>query len=54
MKVIFLDIDGVLNCGKTPDPRKLPYIVDKRLLARGRRFTRPNTHRFSGHRAPAP
>jgi hypothetical protein len=34
MKVIFLDIDGVLNCEKTPNPRKLPYIVDKKLLAR--------------------
>jgi hypothetical protein len=34
MKVIFLDIDGVLNCKKTPNPRKLPYVVDKRLLAR--------------------
>ena len=34
MKVIFLDIDGVLNCQKTPNPRNLPYIVDKRLLAR--------------------
>ncbi|WP_375414590.1 HAD domain-containing protein [uncultured Bradyrhizobium sp.] len=34
MKVIFLDIDGVLNCGKTPNPRKFPYIVDRRLLAR--------------------
>jgi histidinol phosphatase-like enzyme len=34
MKVIFLDIDGVLNCKKTPNPRKLPYIVDKRLLRR--------------------
>jgi len=30
--VIFLDIDGVLNCKKTPNPRELPYIVDKRLL----------------------
>ena len=37
MKVIFLDIDGVLNCAKTPNPRKLPYIVDPRLL---RRFAR--------------
>jgi hypothetical protein len=37
MKVIFLDIDGVLNCKKTPNPRKLPYIVDPVLLAR---FTR--------------
>jgi hypothetical protein len=34
MKVIFLDIDGVLNCEKTPNPRKFPYIVDKKLLAR--------------------
>jgi histidinol phosphatase-like enzyme len=34
MKVIFLDIDGVLNCDKTPNPRNLPYIVDKKLLAR--------------------
>src|SRR3954454_21152891 len=34
MKVIFLDIDGVLNCDKTPNPRDFPYIVDKRLLAR--------------------
>jgi hypothetical protein len=34
MKIIFLDIDGVLNSNKTPNPRKFPYIVDKRLLAR--------------------
>src|SRR5450759_4593748 len=34
MKVIFLDIDGVLNCDKTPNPRKFPYIVDKTLLVR--------------------
>jgi hypothetical protein len=34
MKVIFLDIDGVLNCDKTRNPRKLPYIVDKKLLRR--------------------
>jgi hypothetical protein len=34
MKVIFLDIDGVLNCDKTPNPRKFPYIVDKKLLTR--------------------
>jgi hypothetical protein len=34
MKIIFLDIDGVLNCDRTPNPRKLPYIVDKTLLAR--------------------
>src|SRR3954452_25283644 len=34
MKIIFLDIDGVLNCDKTPNPRNFPYIVDKKLLAR--------------------
>jgi HAD domain in Swiss Army Knife RNA repair proteins len=34
MKIIFLDIDGVLNCRKTPNPRKLPYIVDRKLLKR--------------------
>jgi HAD domain in Swiss Army Knife RNA repair proteins len=32
VRVIFLDIDGVLNCKKTPNPRELPYIVDRRLL----------------------
>jgi hypothetical protein len=37
MKVIFLDIDGVLNCKKTRNPRQFPYVVDKRLL---RRFNR--------------
>jgi HAD domain in Swiss Army Knife RNA repair proteins len=34
MKVVFLDIDGVLNSEKTPNPRQFPYVVDKRLLAR--------------------
>ena len=41
--MIFLDIDGVLNCEKTANPRKLPYIVDRRLLGRLKRllnFTR--------------
>jgi hypothetical protein len=37
MKVIFLDIDGVLNCKKTTNPRKLPYVVDRKLLGK---FTR--------------
>jgi hypothetical protein len=39
MKVVFLDIDGVLNCSETPNPRDLPYIVDKRLLRRLLRVT---------------
>ena len=34
MKIIFLDIDGVLNCEKTPNPRKFPYVIDKKLLTR--------------------
>jgi len=34
MKIIFLDIDGVLNCTRTPNPRKFPYIVDQDLLKR--------------------
>jgi hypothetical protein len=38
VKVIFLDIDGVLNCDETPNPRNFPYIVDKKLLARFRRL----------------
>jgi Swiss Army Knife RNA repair-like protein len=38
MKVIFLDIDGVLNCDKTPNPRDLPYVVDKKLLTRFRKL----------------
>jgi hypothetical protein len=38
MSVIFLDIDGVLNCDKTPNPRKLPYVVNARLLERLKRL----------------
>jgi hypothetical protein len=34
MKVIFYDIDGVLNSDATPNPRDFPYVVDKRLLRR--------------------
>jgi hypothetical protein len=34
MKVIFLDIDGVLNCNTTPNPRNFPYVVDKKLVVR--------------------
>jgi HAD domain in Swiss Army Knife RNA repair proteins len=33
MDVIFLDIDGVLNCDDTPNPRKFPYVVDPHLLS---------------------
>ena len=32
MRVIFLDIDGVLNCESTTNPRKLPYVVEPSLL----------------------
>src|SRR5579863_10088177 len=35
-RIIFLDIDGVLNCRRTPNPRKFPYIVDLPLLERFR------------------
>jgi hypothetical protein len=34
MKVVFLDIDGVLNRDRTPNPRKFPYIADKTLVRR--------------------
>ena len=37
MKVIFLDIDGVLNSDQTSNPRKLPYITDRKLLTRFKR-----------------
>jgi len=37
MRVIILDLDGVLNCSKTHNPRKLPYVIDPTLL---RRFER--------------
>lgn len=38
MKIVFLDIDGVLNCARTPNPRKFPFIVDPALLKRLRRL----------------
>ena len=38
MRIIFLDIDGVLNCHKTPNPRKFPYVIDDGLLARFRQL----------------
>src|SRR4051794_35335316 len=34
MKIIFSDIDGVLNCNTTPNPRKFPFMVDAVLLKR--------------------
>ena len=34
MKVIFLDIDGVLNSRKTLNARKFPYAIDQELLTR--------------------
>src|SRR5205085_6023773 len=34
MKAIFLDIDGVLNCKRTRNPKDLPYIIDPILLRR--------------------
>ena len=35
-RIIFLDIDGLLNCRRTPNPRKFPYIVDLPLVERFR------------------
>ncbi len=40
MKVIFLDIDGVLNSDQTPNPRNFPYIIDPVLLARFQKLVR--------------
>ncbi|HZP78903.1 MAG TPA: HAD domain-containing protein [Pseudolabrys sp.] len=40
MKVIFLDIDGVLNCKRTRNPRKLPYVVEPKLLKRLKQLLR--------------
>jgi HAD domain in Swiss Army Knife RNA repair proteins len=34
MKIVFSDIDGVLNCRRTPNPRKFPYIAEPKLVAR--------------------
>ena len=34
MKVIFLDIDGVLNCKTTANPRNFPYHSDPELVKR--------------------
>jgi hypothetical protein len=38
MKLVFLDIDGVLNCKRTPNPRKFPFVVDPILLQRFRQL----------------
>lgn len=37
MRAIFLDIDSVLNCKSTANPRKLPYVIDDKLLKRFQR-----------------
>jgi FMN phosphatase YigB (HAD superfamily) len=37
MKVVFFDIDGVLNPRHAPNARKFPYVAEKRLVARFRR-----------------
>jgi HAD domain in Swiss Army Knife RNA repair proteins len=34
MKIIFSDVDGVLNTRRTPNPRKFPYVADPKLVAR--------------------
>jgi len=38
VKIIFTDIDGVLNCSSTRNPRNFPYLVDKKLLGRFKRL----------------
>ncbi len=34
MKIVFSDIDGVLNCRSTLNPRKFPYVADPQLVER--------------------
>jgi len=34
MKIVFSDIDGVLNCKRRTNPRKFPYIADPLLVKR--------------------
>ena len=46
MKVIFLDIDGVLNSDQTSNPRKLPYLVDPKLLTRFKRVLKRTGAKF--------
>lgn len=38
MRVLFFDIDGVLNTRSTSNPRKFPYVVDQRLVKRFQRL----------------
>jgi hypothetical protein len=40
MKVIFLDIDGVLNTTATPKPNKESRVIDQTLLARLKKLLR--------------
>jgi hypothetical protein len=34
MKIIFSDIDSVLNCSRTPNPRNFPYVAEPKLVTR--------------------
>jgi HAD domain in Swiss Army Knife RNA repair proteins len=54
MKIIFSDVDGVLNTRRTPNPRKFPYVADPKLVARlhavlertGAQIVRTSTWRY--------
>jgi len=54
MRVIFIDIDGVLNSSKTPNPRDLPYIVDRKLLRTFRKLVARTTCKGRSHFGLAP
>jgi hypothetical protein len=38
MKILFIDIDGVLNTTSTRNPRKLPYVAEKKFVVRLRKL----------------
>ncbi|MBV9262496.1 MAG: hypothetical protein JO205_14110 [Pseudolabrys sp.] len=40
MKVIFFDVDGVLNCAKTANPCDRTYILDRTLVVRLQQLVR--------------
>jgi HAD domain in Swiss Army Knife RNA repair proteins len=54
MRVIFIDIDGVLNSSKTPNPRDLPYIVDRKLLRTFKKLVARTTCKGRSHFGLAP